>query len=130
MTISSDFPISTNHSKIKKYYAWSSRTINHSISLKPMEQHRFVEREDLPLDFKYFTNTSLKLRDINDDSNDSLPSAHYSLHSFAQFAVLKSINKYNKVQYNSDQHEVHQITIVKSWSELPVCFCNHTKAMP
>lgn len=62
-----------------------------------MEQHQFVEI-DLPLDFKCFINTSLKMRAINDDSNDSLPSAYYSLCSFAQFPVLKvseSIIKYN-----------------------------------
>lgn len=98
MIISSDFPVSTNHSKIKKHYAWSSRTINHCISFKSMEQHRFVETEDPSLAFKCFINISLKLRDINDDSNDSLPSAYYSLCSFAQFAVLK-VSK-NIIKYN------------------------------
>lgn len=71
-----------------------------------MEQHWFVETEDLALDFKCFINTSLKLRNIH-DSNNSLLSAYYSLCSFAQFGVLKVSTNIIEVQYNSDQHEVH-----------------------
>lgn len=49
---------------------------------------------------------------MHDDSNNSLLSAYYSLCSFAQFGELKVSTNVIKVQYNSDQHEEHQITIV------------------
>lgn len=71
-----------------------------------------METGDRALDFKCFINTSLKLRNTHHDSNNSLLSAYYSLCSFAQFGVLKVSTNIIKVQYNSDQHEVHQITAV------------------